>query len=167
MKEEKKKVGLFTRAKNYSVKQATYISGWDSIKKGHQTLSPMIEDIKASVGVAKGSVKVNKENFEQAKERLNVSDLEIEKVRNNYVLVSWIFWLLTITSFGTSIYSLFGYHSILGALVPLVMAIYGATGILKYSFRAYQIKARKLCSLKEFISVGEFFPRMNKTIKNK
>ena len=150
--------------KNYSFNQVKYISGWDAIKKNHQTLTPLIDNIKESVAVAKGNVKVNKETFEQAKSRLNVSEDEIEKVRNNYVLITWIFWFFTIVSFGTVIYSLFGHHSVLGSLVPLVLSAYGATAILRYSFRAYQIKVRKLCSLKEFINVGEFFPKINKSI---
>ncbi len=147
MKEEKQKIGFWKKFGRAFYPKSTEESIQSAIGK--------IEDIKSAFA----KKEVREETFEQAKARLGVSDSDIKAVQKNYSIIAWMFVFFGMVCFVQAIYFLFFAHSITKALPGSVFTVFFSLVAFKYSFRVFQIKNKKLCSVKEFLYSGEFLPR--------
>lgn len=91
------------------------------------------------------------ETFEQAMERLKVSNNDLKETEASYRAFSWVFAVLA------GLMALFGFYALLhhGSLPSLILslamtALFAAQGF-RFSFWAFQIKHRKLgCTFEEW-----------------
>ena len=102
-----------------------------------------------------------KETFIEAKNRLSVSDVEIIQNYKNQVYSFYISMFFALICFVGILYNLFALRSILGALSMLSVLAICLANSFRFSFRAFQIKHQKLCSVKEWWDrASEWFPKV-------
>jgi len=92
-----------------------------------------------------------RETFKVAMKRLQVTEKEVQKIAQNYLLYSIVFVILSAISFATSFYMLFEYHSFFSWLFSILVTILFLAQALRFHFWFFQIKHRKLgCTFKEW-----------------
>ena len=101
------------------------------------------------------------ETFAQAVERLGVSKKELKSIYKNYTILAWMFALCTAFCFSQIIYAfIFGHMG--NALFPTIFGFVFSLSAFKYSFRAFQIKTRNLCSIADFLASKKYLPTLEK-----
>ncbi len=104
-----------------------------------------------------------KETFLQAKERLKVNDLDIKLNYRNMVYGFYVSFAFSIFCFLGILYNLFINKSLFSSLTMLAIFTMCLANSFKYSFRAFQIKHQKLCSVKDWWErASEWFPSFPK-----
>lgn len=118
-----------------------------------------VTNIKATTGiiwnVTKNLFRVPKpeyvETFEAAKERLQLTEADIQKNKDSFLLNSIIFVCLAGVMFSTSFYFLFRHHTFLGWLIANLVTLLFLSQALRFHFWYFQIKHRKLgCTFQEW-----------------
>lgn len=141
-------------AKEYAKK----IVGTEDIKKSSEDIKKMAKVILSPKKAIENS---KKETFIQAKERLKVSDTDISNNYKNMVYGFYISFAFGVLCFIGILHSLFVRANILSALSMLAILGICLANSFKFSFRAFQIKHQKLCSVKEWWDrAGEWFPKL-------
>lgn len=131
------------------------IVNYDEIKKMNVDIKDMAANVLSPKNVIKNA---KQENFQSAKKRLNVTDLDLIKNYNNFVYVLYIFLLFCVISIISMFYFLLS-AQIMSALISISILSFFIANSFKFSFRAFQIKHQKLCSVKEwFDRKEEWFP---------
>ena len=130
------------------------------------------EDIKKSFDEVKEMAKVvlspkqqienaKTESFVDARKRLHVTDENLIKNYRNYVHCFYISLLFCILCFLFMIYNLFINKEIVSSLATLAILLLCGANCFKFSFRSFQIKHQKLCSVKEWWErYQEWFPKL-------
>ncbi len=162
MTEEKEKVsspkkffGFIKRKGSENKEYAANIAGWKNIKKGGEDIIDMAQVLKQkpAVGIT--------ENFQDAKQRLNVSDRDIMETYKFYSITfygSLFILIFSIVFFGYGIFTL-SLTKILGGVAGMSI---GGANAFQYSFRCFQLKHQKLCSHQDwFKRKHEWFPKIN------
>lgn len=91
------------------------------------------------------------ETFEQALERLNVTEADLQHNAQRYQLYAWIFIALSVGACLASFYYLFHHGTLAGWCLAMVVAALLAVNAFRFDFWYFQIKHRKLgCSLHEW-----------------
>lgn len=155
-------MGLFnwTKKKGSDAKDyAKKVVGTEDIKKNSAYIAEMAKIINPA-NIGKDS---KKETFVDAKKRLNVTDLDIIKNYKNMAYGFYVSIFFVIVCFIGTIYYLFVGQKILPALNMLVVLAISLANAFRFSFRSFQIKHQKLCSVKEWWNrAGEWFPKLPK-----
>ena len=154
-------MGLFAWIKTKSKDNVDFgrkVSGIDDIKK----TSTLISDVAKGLLNPKQTIeKSKKESFSQAKERLNVSDAEIIMNYRNIVYSFYVSIAFALICFLAIVYNLFIAVKIVPALSALAILAVCLGNAFKFSFRAFQIKHQKLCSVKDWWDrATEWFPKL-------
>ncbi|MBY4717569.1 hypothetical protein [Ralstonia mannitolilytica] len=103
------------------------------------------------------------ETFQEAKARLGLTEIDLIQNYRSNAFIFYISLFFTATCFFGATYYLFVKHNLLSALAMLSIMLLCLANSFKYSFRAFQIKHRKLCSVKEWwIRENEWFPKIKK-----
>ena len=112
---------------------------------GADELSGYNRVIKDTLGTTFSKPKPQRvETFEQALQRLNVTDADLQKTASLYRIYSLFYLLLTISAFLAGFYYLFKYGTFAGwVLAMMVSALFGAQ-TFRFDFWYFQIKHRKL-----------------------
>ncbi len=91
------------------------------------------------------------ETFEQALERLNVTETDLQRNAQRYQLYAWVFIALSAGSILASFYYLFHHGTFAGWCLAMVVAALLAANAFKFDFWHFQIKYRKLgCTVEEW-----------------
>jgi hypothetical protein len=105
------------------------------------------------------------ETFEHAKTRLNLKLNDINQVYYNYSLSFYIALIVSLICFIYLIYALFIERKIMASLSALAILSFLLANCFQFSFRAFQIKHQKLCSVKDWWNRGnDWFPSITKEI---
>ena len=125
----------------------------DEIKKNATDIKDM-----ASI-LLKPTKSTKVETFNDAKKRLNVNDIELIQVYKNYVYSFYVSLVFGIISFTLLMKYLFMDNNIMGGIATLSILCICLANSFRFSFRAFQIKHQKLCTVKEWFDRGnEWFP---------
>ena len=125
----------------------------DEIKKNASDIKDM-----ASI-LLKPTKSTKVETFNDAKKRLNVNDSELIQVYKNYVYSFYVSLVFGIISFTLLMKYLFMDNNIMGGIATLSILCICLANSFRFSFRAFQIKHQKLCTVKEWFDRGnEWFP---------
>lgn len=90
------------------------------------------------------------EDFEEARERLNLSEEDLIQQWKQYKNLTLFFSSLTIFIFIYFLYLVFR-SNFMGACMTFALSLYGLSQVFRYHFWMYQIKRKKLgCTLKEW-----------------
>lgn len=98
------------------------------------------------------------ENFKQAMERMGTHTSQLPIIHKNYLISFYI----SIVAFAFTL--LFGLHlGVSGNGILPMLSCFSIAGLcfanaFRFSFRCFQIKYRKLCSIQDFLKNKEFFP---------
>lgn len=144
------KVGSFTNDLKTIAGTENLAKNWEGIKEDFNNL------------IVPTKIKESKvEEFYESCLSQGVNYEGLKKIYFNLSLNFYIF--LTILSFSLifSIYNFVVLGNFLYGVTLLAFTILGGTQVFSSGFRAYQIKARKLCTLKEWYEEGEYFPKFN------
>lgn len=130
------------------------------------------EDIKKSFEEVKGMAQVvlspkkqienaKTESFVDAKKRLKVTDADLIKNYRNYAYCFYISLLFAVICFLALIYNLFVNQAIVSSLAMVAIFLLCLANCFKFSFRSFQIKHQKLCSVNEWWERSqEWFPKI-------
>ncbi|MFZ2314935.1 MAG: type IVB secretion system protein IcmV [Gammaproteobacteria bacterium] len=123
-------------------------SGWidaEAIKNNNSAIFTVLKNL------FRKDKPVREETFEQAMERMGVTEAEVNGIEVNYRTYSLIFLVCGFLVFGYSLYLLFSLHTFSGwLLATAAMALFFAQAF-RYDFWAFQIKQRKLgCTFAEW-----------------
>ena len=121
-----------------------------------------IKDMASHVFSPKEQIKNAKvENFENAVAIRGVSDYELISLYKNYSVIFYISIASMVVCLLFIVITAFKGFSILTFLSLLSIMIVCGANAFKFSFRAFQIKHRKLCSIQNYLSKKDFFPTLN------
>ncbi|WP_324810367.1 hypothetical protein [Ralstonia pickettii] len=130
-----------------------YMPVVNQVKESKERLKPLVEFYDPR-NIKKVKANARVETYEQAKIRLNVNEADIDK---NYRMA----WFMTLFAFGffilfvvLGILNLIDNHYMSGLMFLSFSTIHLANTV-SYSFRAYRMKFRKLCSFSEFMNDRE------------
>ena len=153
MSENKKSV--WSLWKNTGKNTVSKMVGFEAIKDGAtyiKTTSKHLLNPKEAIKNARV------ETFEQAVSRLGVSDEDLKKNHNNFTTTFWVSFVFAMFC----LYNIFNYGiggHLLSALASFSIMLVCLANCFKYSFRAFQIRHRNLCSAKVFLNrFNEWFP---------
>lgn len=91
------------------------------------------------------------ETYEEALQRLKITEIEIQQRRTEFTRLMIVYLLLAIAVFAYSVYIVVMYKNIMGFLIGFVLTIYALTHAFRYHFWIFQIKHKKLgCSLRDW-----------------
>lgn len=91
------------------------------------------------------------ETFEQAMQRLNITEEQLNARRKEFTRLMFIYLLISLAIFAYSIYVVAVYKNFMGFMMGFAITIYALTHVFKYHFWIYQIKHKKLgCTLREW-----------------
>ncbi|MGU4699161.1 hypothetical protein K6L09_21060 [Burkholderia cepacia] len=103
------------------------------------------------------------ETFQEAMANLGLTEIDLIQ---NYRVHAYIFYIsifFTAICFLGATYYLFVKHNLFPAVAMLSIMSLCLANSFKFSFRAFQIKHRKLCSVREWwIRENEWFPKIGK-----
>lgn len=117
------------------------------VKESFDDISAMA---KSSLSPKEAISKAKTETFQEASERLGVSELQLRITYRNFAYVFYASCAFAFVCFAASLYYLFELHSILSGLTSASVMSFCLANAFKYSFRSFQIKNRKLCSVKDW-----------------
>jgi hypothetical protein len=101
------------------------------------------------------------ETFQEAKARLGVSDIDLIQNYKNYAYICYVSLLSMVICFIGALYYLFITQNLLSALTMITIMCLSLVNAFKFSFRAFQIKHQKLCSINEWWDrANEWFPKI-------
>lgn len=104
---------------------------------------------------------VYQETFEEAIKRNGTTPDEINKIHRNYTIIFYTQFIYSLILLGfASKYA--AENSIVGVLSSLSIMLITLALCFKYSFRAYQIKERNLCSVNEWLASRDYLPFFTK-----
>ena len=102
------------------------------------------------------------ETFKEAMIRKNVSEVDLVLIYKNYTYIFYISITFAVLLLVPLFYKLFYRHEVFTSITLLIFFIFCMANAFKYSFRAFQIKHRKLCNVNEWWErAGEWFPSLN------
>ncbi len=119
--------------------------GYDAIKDQTKTIWDIL---KALFTPAKPE---REETFEQAMQRLELTEADVKTRGQTYFIYALSFLLLSIIAFFVDCYLLIYYHIISGFFLGLAVTLLLATQAFRFHFWYFQIKHRKLgCTFQEW-----------------
>ncbi|OGT47945.1 MAG: hypothetical protein A3E83_08915 [Gammaproteobacteria bacterium RIFCSPHIGHO2_12_FULL_41_20] len=91
------------------------------------------------------------ETFEEAIQRLNLTDVDLRDTEQTYRVYAWFFVILGVAALVFGLYLLFHHGMFLSLLLSLSAMALFLSQAFKYHFWAFQIKHRKLgCTYREW-----------------
>jgi len=101
-----------------------------------------------------------KETFKEAILRQGINEIDLAQIYKNYSQIVYISIFMFVLLLGFVFYSLFFKNQIMSAISGLVFCCFCLVNAFKYSFRSFQIKHQKLCSVKEWYDrPNEWIPK--------
>jgi intracellular multiplication protein IcmV len=142
-------MGFFSKVKNasgYVVNfKVTKWAGLDQIKDSTRSVASLGRNI----FIAEQANYT--ETFEEAMQRLNITEHELQARRKEFTLLMFIYLFVALAIFSYSIYVVAMHKNFMGFMMGFAITIYALTHVFKYHFWIYQIKHKKLgCTLREW-----------------
>ena len=101
-----------------------------------------------------------KETFKEAILRQGINEIDLAQIYKNYSQIVYITIFMFLLLLWFVFYSLFFKKQIMSAISGLVFCCFCLVNAFKYSFRSFQIKHQKLCSVKEWYDrPNEWIPK--------
>lgn len=116
-------------------------AGWldyDGLKNQNRTMYSILKSMFSK------EVPARQETFEQAKERLGLTDDDVKHIETNYRIYAIIFLVIGIIIFAYAFFLLFRYFTLTGWLLGLAASAYSLSLAFKFDFWSFQIRQRKL-----------------------
>lgn len=116
-------------------------SGWldlDSVKERNRTIFTILKGL---FTVPKGGPA---ETFEDAMQRLELSEEDVQSIAKNYRTYALVFFLLGVLVFIYSIYLLFVHATLAGLLIGFAASAVFLSQAFRYDFWSTQMRQRKL-----------------------
>ncbi len=91
------------------------------------------------------------ETFEQALQRLNVTETALQQNADRYKLFALLFLVFSVCAFLVGFYYLFRYGTLAGWVLAMTVALLFAVNALRFDFWRFQIRRRQLgCTFREW-----------------
>ena len=134
------------------------VVGTEEIKNSFEQVKGMAQVVLSPSQLIENS---KNESFVDARNRLHVTEEDLLRNYKNYVYCFYISLLFCILCFLFILYSLFINKAIVTSLATLAILLLCGANCFKFSFRSFQIKHQKLCSVKEWWERSqEWFPKL-------
>ena len=105
------------------------------------------------------------ESFEHAKQRLNLKMSDLNQLYYNYALSFYIAATAGLLCFVYLLYALFLERKFMASLSSLGIMLFCLANCFQFSFRTFQIKHQKLCSVKDWWNRGgDWIPTITREI---
>ena len=137
---------------------AKKLSGYEQIEESAKEIKGMAATI---LSPAEQIRNAKKETFTQAMRRQSVDEAQLIQNYKNFSYIFYISLAFSLLSFILALYKLFLQSSIIAAIPLIAVMFLCLANAFKYSFRAFQIKHQKLCSVQEWWNrSSEWFPKI-------
>ena len=121
-------------------------SGYDFIKLQFRTTWDIIKDAVSPQEVGR------QETFDEAMKRLELTEEDIQKSQNNYLLFASLFVLCGVLTLVFSFYLIFHHKTFSGMILGFVTSTLFFVYAFRYHFWYFQIKHRKLgCTIDDWL----------------
>jgi intracellular multiplication protein IcmV len=121
--------------------------GWDIIKAGNEAFFATLRGVFLPPPIEVGE----KETFEEALKKYNISEEELARISHNYFLFAIFFLCLAIGVLAFGFYLIFTGGHFTGLIIALAITIFLTGQAFSYHFWYFQIKHRKLgCTFEEW-----------------
>lgn len=132
------------------------LSGYEQIEENAKEIKGMAQTVLTPSEHIKNA---KKESFNKAMQRLSVNELQLIQNYRNFAYIVYISLTFSLICFLAVLYKLFIVRSIMDAIPVLAIMLFCLANSFKYSFRAFQIKHQRLCSVQEWWNrSGEWIP---------
>jgi hypothetical protein len=139
---------------NYGKKAVNY----EQVKDNTETIKSMASSI---LSPKKTIENARQEKFSQARDRLGVSEADLIRIYKNYATMCYISLVFTALCFLGTLYNLFIAQKVMASTAMLALMAVCLMNSFKFSFRAFQIKHQKLCSVQEWWNrSNEWLPKL-------
>lgn len=127
----------------FKVSRKTFInpSGWFGLDSFVEQNKTIWDTIRSLFSPAKP---LREETFEQAMQRMHLTEADLQNSAKNYRLFALVFVLFGLLLFLYAFYLLFTHSSYTGLLLAIAASAVFFSQAFKYDFWAFQIKRRKL-----------------------
>ena len=126
------------------------VSGWIGYQNMKGLTKGLIDNSKDTFHVQSGTIE---ETFEEAVERLNLTEEILAQRKKEFTRLFLIFLITACCIFSYSIFIAAIYKNIMGFIMGLGITCYALSQSFKYHFWLYQIKAKKLgCSFNDWFN---------------
>lgn len=142
-------MGFFSRTKQlggyvFNFKVGSWM-GYSQIKGSAQQLTQITKAVFSPEQAERT------ETFEQAQERLLLSENELNERRKEFTRLMIIYLLFAIAVFSYSVWIVYAYKNFMGFCMGFGITVYALTYAFRYHFWIYQIKHKKLgCTLRDW-----------------
>lgn len=120
--------------------------GYDLLKDQTRTIWSFVKTATATAAPPE-----NPETFEEAMQRLELSEADVQSTANRYLTYACCFIALTAVNFMYAVYLLFHHKAFLGLVLGLAVCALLLAQAFRYHFWYFQIKNRKLgCTIEEW-----------------
>lgn len=134
------------------------VLGSDMISETHTVIKDMAQ---SAISPKKMIANSKDETYDEAIERLQVDSIEVYKVYKNHVILLYFSLFFSIICFLGCLSSLFISKNIMVAASFVAIMLICLANSFRFSFRAYQIRNKKLCDVREWWdNASEWFPRI-------
>jgi hypothetical protein len=134
------------------------LTGFEDISKNTVEMKKMAQTVLLPTETIKNS---RKETFKEAMQRQGVNDIDLVKVYHNYALIFYASIGFSLFCLLFTFYKLFIKSDVFSAFSMVVIMSFCLANAFKFSFRAFQIKHQKLCSVNEWWNRSdEWFPKI-------
>lgn len=134
------------------------LSGYEQIEENAKEIKSMAQVILSPNDQIKNA---HKETFTTALKRMNVNEKQLIINYRNFTYICYISLAFTLLCFLFALYKLIIEQNIVGFLPVFAIMLLCLANAFKYSFRAFQIKHQKLCSVSDWWKRSrEWFPKI-------
>lgn len=150
--------GFFKRKINqtkYGIKKNI---NYEEIQATNNFVKSMAED---AFSVKKKLKNAKVENFEKAIERRGVTDFELIALYKNYSIIFYMSLFFCAICLLFIVYLVLTDFQILSLCSAISIFAVCFANAFKFSFRAFQIKYRKLCGVSDYLEKKDYFPSFN------
>jgi len=112
--------------------------GVDELKFQFSTIITILRDLFTV------ATPLREETFEQALQRFNIEEKQVDQLQKRYLSFAWFFILCFLLAFAYSFFLLFSRHAFLAFLMGLSVAAFLLGQGFRYHFWHYQLKVRRL-----------------------
>lgn len=151
--------GWIKGKKDSGVDYGKKVIGAEAIKETNKAVVDMAKEYLSPKKMIENS---RQETFEEARRRLGASDADLIQNYKNFALSFYISLFFAFACFIGFLYYIFIAKLIVASLAMLSIMSVCVVNSFRFSFRAFQIKHRKLCSVKDWWDrAGDWFPSIN------
>lgn len=131
------------------------VTNFDYLKEQNKDLKDVALKVFSTKNILKNA---KKETFVNAQKRLGLKEIDMLEVYRAMSINFYTYLIISFILFFIALYTLFIAKLAVATVVVLTIIGISLANCFRYSFRAFQVKNRKLCPVLDWYKSGEYLP---------